>query len=423
MAETVASVEALPPGRLGPAGYVMKEGCGPMEACKAPIAGAEDEGSSSRCKNVDSDRGGGDSPVKDHSLTDQVKRIVCEAEPIMLNVTVNRISKEVKIVSIEALEIVVRTIFDLITNDTVDDQDCSKHARCGETFADIMFSLRMVAPTFDIEGDKPMTFTRVLLNATQDTFEEMCTKFSNAKQAELESKESQNAANSLIALVSFIGHLYVRRLVAARVMAQVVHDLIGVRDRQPVAPLVRCVCELMQVIGKSIDANKQGSMLCTQFLGRLNNLAAAKKTGSPTQEACYSQEIRDAVKAVNDARFEKWPARAGTQVLVQYHIIDAAEASKIWFELKRMKQLPVDQMELEGPKGMEEDEDGKHLRVSGVISGSNLAVVFSKDSTGKLFKDHISALTSIHAGRLMVFDPKGALLEDSNHLAGCDQMA
>ncbi len=188
----------------------------------------------------------------------QVQAIFDDVEPTVLNKTLNRVRREVAIPHKDVLDCVVRAIFEMITNDDIDnhDYDCSRRARCRETYADIMFALRMVVPTFAIADDKPMTFTRILLNVTQDTFEDWYAKFANAEKAAACDEETQN---KLIALVSFIGHLYVRRLVAARVVAQVVHDLIGVRDRMPEEPLIRCVCELMQCIGQEIDANKQGN--------------------------------------------------------------------------------------------------------------------------------------------------------------------
>ncbi len=267
----------------------------------------------------------------------QVRAIVDDAEPTLLNKTVNRIRHEVKIPNMEALERVVRTIFEMVVNDAVDDHehDCSKKARCGETYADILFGVRMVCPTFPTANDKPMTFTRILLNVTQDTFEDWCATFANAEKA---AACDEKIKNQLIALVSFIGHLYVRKLVAARVMAQVVHDLIGVRDRMPEEPLIRCVCELMQCIGQEIDANKQGNMLMTQFLARLSNLAAQRVRD--TQEPIYNQEIREAIRAVHEARFQNWPARAGTMVLVQYHIVSEQEAVGAWHELQNSEQLP-----------------------------------------------------------------------------------
>ena len=225
----------------------------------------------------------------------QVLGIVDLIEPAFLNVTVQRLQQKVFIPNLVALETVVKGIFDIIANDTVDgcsNENCSVCSRCGETYADILFSFSIVAPTFHADdGGKPMTFTRVLLNATQDAFEAACQKFAEPEKAGgMDRSESDGAVHSLISVVSLIGHLYVRKLVAARVLAQVVHDLVGVRDRRPDETLIRCVCGLMKVIGKAMDANKQGRMLMTQFLARLSSLA--RESRRETGEAVYSEDIR-----------------------------------------------------------------------------------------------------------------------------------
>lgn len=344
------------------------------------------------------------------TTSEKVRKIIAATEPTFLNITVNRIHAQVPIKNKEVLEALVRTIFGMVTGDTIDDLelDHSKHARCGETYADVMFSLRGVVPKFEMANDKPMTFTRILLNVTQDTFEAMCSKFADAENAK---DVNADMSNSLLALVSFIGHLFVRRLVAARVVAQVVHDLVGVKDRQPDQRLIRCVCELMQVIGKSIDATKQGNMLMTQFLARLTTLS------SSTTSHMYPQEIRDAINAVHEARSQHWPAREGTQVLVQYHIVTAAEALKIWDDLKMRQALPVELMHSSRPHDMSE-EKGQHIKITAVISGNPLAVLFSQseESLKEIpLKEKISELSSIHAQRLMVFTPSSALLEDARH--------
>ena len=345
-----------------------------------------------------------------HQAAQQVQEIIGHTEPILLNNTVNRVRREVPIPHKDTLHCVVRAIFEMVTSDTIDnhEHDCSRHARCGETYADIMSALRLVVPTFDTEGDRTATFTRILLNVTQDTFEAWCGKFSSADVA-----GTSGIEDKLIALVSFTGHLYVRRVVAARVMAQVVHDLIGVRDRMPEEPLVRCVCELMQCIGQAIDANKQGNIM-TQFLARLSNLAASRK--ATTQEPVYSQEIRETIRAVHEARFQNWPARAGTQVLVQYLIVSEEDAIDAWRDLKKSEQLPPDQMHLTSPNIV--DDYGQHLRIVGVISHRTIAILLNVTTLAEsAMKTRIADSTNIHTDRLMVFKPTGELLE-SDEMAG-----
>jgi len=231
-----------------------------------------------------------------------------------------------KIDSADHLQKMVECIFDRVVQDAADEQEHDLHvdrySRYGQiVFADEMLSLRLVAPTFPVENDKPRTFMRILLNVTQDKFEEMVKKYAAPAIAPGEPEAMRTLENQLLALVSFIGHLYVRKLVAARVMAQVVHDLIGVRDRQPAQSLIQCVVALMYVIGKTIDASKQGNMLMTQFIARLKNLAA---TGLPDGRGCmYKLELRSSVGELCSVReSQKWPSRAGTQVVVQHSEID-----------------------------------------------------------------------------------------------------
>jgi hypothetical protein len=341
----------------------------------------------------------------------QVRELMLHAEPSFPNKCVNQI-RDVKIDSAEHLQKIVECAFDLVLRDAVDEQTHDDHvefySRLGQTYADIMFCLRLVVPAFPVANDKPKTFTRILLNVTQDKFEEMVKKLA----APAESDEIDNQVFSqLIALVSFIGHLYVRKLVAARVMAQVVHDLVGVRDRFPAKTLIQCVVELMYVIGKTIDGNKQGNMLMTQFIARLNNLAATtKKDGTGS---LYDQQVRSLVSSLYNTRnVENWPLRAGTQIMVQYSEVSLEDAKQEWHNLKAEQKLSPEQMKLEHPKGNEADK-GSHIKITNMIKGSVMGVVFNvqdlpvvqeeaSEAVGKL-KDEMSNALSVHPARFQIF--------------------
>ena len=74
------------------------------------------------------------------------------------------------------------------------------------------------------------------------------------------------------------------------------------------------------------------------------------------------------------------------------------------------------QMEFSGPKGIEGGAHLKHLRISGVISGRPIAVLFSQNVAAlreNKLKEDISSLTAIHTSRLMVFRPDGTMFEDA----------
>ena len=90
------------------------------------------------------------------------------------------------------------------------------------------------------------------------------------------------------------------------------------------------------------------------------------------------------------------------------------DAISIWKKLKKAGQLSQEDSVRDAPLGANEDV-GKHLRIAGVISGRDMAVILGKNvETLKEgpFKDEIANLTSIHAQRLVVFKDDGALLEE-----------
>lgn len=354
-----------------------------------------------------------------HAVHKQVQDIMDLTEPTLLNVTVQRLQHKVFVPSFEALQTLVKSVFDMIANDTADacgsESSCSVCPCRGETYADILFSFRVLAPTFHTDGGGPRTtFTRVLLDTTQDAFEAACQKYAEAEKAgAAEQSERDGAGHNLVAVVSFVGHLYVRGLVAARVVSQVVCDLVGVRDCQPDERLMECVCVLTEVIGKSMDANKGGRELVTRFLARLGSLA--RESRRDTGEAVYSEGVHERIRAVTAARRAGWPRQAGTQILVQYHAVTEDVAVSVWNDLKKKGQLTPADMQKHAPIGDNEDA-GKHLRIRGTISGTDIGVLALHNADAEQespLKAEISKITSIHADRLMVLKDDGSPLQDA----------
>lgn len=377
-----------------------------------------------------------DGSTKQLAVDARAKEIVSNFDPMIPHITVNRIHTGIPLNSQDELKSFVESIFDVVVNDVVDDHesDCSKQARSAETLADICSSIvhtwqnhnssaefqEQITSAVATQDEHSHTLggntlpcrdmKRALLDVVQGKFEEMAAKLSMAiKDGDGFSQTSEHA---FIALVSFIGHLYVRELVAARVLASVVHDLVGVRDNTPGETSIRCTCELMLIIGKAIDEKRNSStVLMSQFLDRLSSLAAIRHR--ETLEFLYPVAIREAIKAVHTARSEKWPPRSGTQVLVQFSIVALAEAKETWHHLKKEKSLPVDQMELPDPAGIE--ETGEHLKIAAVISGRSIAVLFSQNVEElKLsgLRDAIFKLTGIRKHRLVIFKPDSTMWDD-----------
>ena len=127
-----------------------------------------------------------------------------------------------------------------------------------------------------------VTFRRVLLGATQDTFELLREEFTDAEQAG-RYVESLETVNSLRAVVFFIGHLCLHRLLAFPAVELVMFNLVGDRDRQAKETLIRCGCELTQVVGQVMETQQYRYDEVSASLEKLGGLAPPHDTGGNLQ--------------------------------------------------------------------------------------------------------------------------------------------
>ena len=88
------------------------------------------------------------------SIASQVKTILKEAETTMINGSINRLTA-LPIQDKQHLEEMARTLLQAVVMDELDIlEDGSKHARCGEVYADIAVGVRRLLPTFEQTGEK-----------------------------------------------------------------------------------------------------------------------------------------------------------------------------------------------------------------------------------------------------------------------------
>lgn len=221
--------------------------------------------------------------------------------------------KEFDIPNLDALQSLTKTLFDTFLNDAVDAASCNSKY---EMYTDIVVGLRNHLPTFATIGDEsPQTFARIFVNLVQDTFIDVAATLTmeEANTADL----SEELAHLLFALVSLVGRLCVRGWLGCRVPAQIMHDVVGIKDRLPKKASVYAMCEMMHIVGKTLDGNQKGNVLMTQFTARLVNVGSALQRA--TGEAVYPPEVGATIESVTDARFQQWPIRDGSQVLLQLH--------------------------------------------------------------------------------------------------------
>ncbi|CAK0818891.1 unnamed protein product, partial [Prorocentrum cordatum] len=108
----------------------------------------------------------------------------------------------------------------------------------------------------------------------------------------------------VLANMKFIGNLFLRQLLAVKVIGQVVHDLIGIKDAPIEEHMIECVCELLQAIGFSLDNTQHGKMLVTQFSHRLMDLK--KEVDPATGRHLFSKRIQFRIQDLIDLRSHNW---------------------------------------------------------------------------------------------------------------------
>jgi len=180
-----------------------------------------------------------------------------------------------------------------------------------ETYADMVYALRTRYPEFppEHEGEKAQTFTRVLLNTCQNEFESLPTSFepTEEERAKLPPDdlriEMKKRKDKMLANMKFIGNLFLRELLAVKVVGQVVHDLIGIKESLPEEHMIECVCELLQAIGHTLDGTQHGKLLMSQFSARLMEL---KRCSSPDGSAAFSKRIQFQIQDLLDLRQNSW---------------------------------------------------------------------------------------------------------------------
>lgn len=185
-----------------------------------------------------------------------------------------------------------------------------------ETYADLAFSLKAVYPSFPCQdGGKPITFRGLVLNVCQKEFEEL--HFSSDT---LEDEKEQHDAEVLEALrkkrkdgmranMKFIGHLFLRKLLSAKVISNVICELClcAVPDMTPEETALECACELLLAVGYTLESMPAGSLPLASVCLRLKELKLRKNEHG---KAMVSKRVQFMIQDVLDTRAAGWQKKA-----------------------------------------------------------------------------------------------------------------
>lgn len=207
-------------------------------------------------------------------LKRQVNSLLNKICPDNLGRIVDQMAR-VPLASAEELELVISALF----------QAAIANTHYVETYTDMVFALKSNYPEFPpLDGAgkaRPLSFTRVLLNTCQQEFESI-TELLEPSPEEIvgESLRDELAdkrkARSL-ATMRFIGHLFLRDLVTAKVLDQILWELVQPRphgdgDQLPEERMVECACELLTAVGCTLENTPAGRQLLHRTLVRLADL-------------------------------------------------------------------------------------------------------------------------------------------------------
>jgi len=211
---------------------------------------------------------------------------------------------ETKVETIEELQVVIGLIFK---------KALSEPHYC-ETYADLVLALKPVMPEFPSEeGGKKITFKATLLNVVQEEFESLPKVIApteeEAKDMDREERDfwiSQRKGR-VLANMKFIGHLFLRQLLSAKIVGFVLQELTLCKeaDKMPEEHVLECACELISAVGYTLEEMPMGKVALEQICGRLLDLKG-KKTADKKASSFYSKRLQFTMQDILDLRQAGW---------------------------------------------------------------------------------------------------------------------
>lgn len=181
-----------------------------------------------------------------------------------------------------------------------------------ESYADMVFALKGMMPEFpSAASGKPVTFRATLINSCQNEFESLSSTLTltadevaglDAEDVDLLKKKRKDR---VLANMRFIGQLFLRELLNAKIMGSVIQDLAKCNqaDTIPEEPMVECICELLTNIGYTLESSPVGKSALASVCSRLQNL---KTRRTAEGKAVYSKRIQFGIQDLLDMRSAGW---------------------------------------------------------------------------------------------------------------------
>jgi len=233
-------------------------------------------------------------------LRRDLKSLLNKVCPENVLIIVERIANA-EIGTVEELEMLISLIF----------EKALAEPHYSETYADMIFTLKDWMPEFpSATTGKPVTFRAALINTCQHEFESLSTTlaFDPEELARLDPEEvdfqKKKKKGRVLANMKFIGQLFLREMLNAKIIGSVIQDLAKCNqaDVVPEEPMLECICELLTNIGYTLESSPIGKSALTSVCSRLLELKT-KRDGS---KFVYSKRIQFAIQGLLEIRAAGW---------------------------------------------------------------------------------------------------------------------
>eukprot|EP00927_Polykrikos_kofoidii_P020581 TRINITY_DN197_c0_g1_i1.p1 TRINITY_DN197_c0_g1~~TRINITY_DN197_c0_g1_i1.p1 ORF type:complete len:1640 (-),score=390.38 TRINITY_DN197_c0_g1_i1:349-4806(-) len=243
-------------------------------------------------------------------LTRQAQGLLNKICPENVQVIATRIKNELQVNTVQELKWLIESVF----------KKALHEIHYSETYADLVYRLKTEMPEFPSEnGGKPITFKSTLLNVCQSEFESMLSTLSSPQDEkdrvdavdadELEMRRQKRKAR-ILANMRFIGNLFLRQLLTAKIIASVLSELTLQENPDanvmPEEHVIECICQLLSSIGYTLESVPGGKQCLQSVCGRMLDLKNRKaKDGTKI----FSKRIQFHIQDVLDTRAAGWAKR------------------------------------------------------------------------------------------------------------------
>eukprot|EP00408_Alexandrium_pacificum_P066785 CAMPEP_0171162692 /NCGR_PEP_ID=MMETSP0790-20130122/4724_1 /TAXON_ID=2925 /ORGANISM="Alexandrium catenella, Strain OF101" /LENGTH=666 /DNA_ID=CAMNT_0011627305 /DNA_START=167 /DNA_END=2166 /DNA_ORIENTATION=- len=231
-------------------------------------------------------------------LRRSIQRLLNRVCPENVGTIVEQLA-DIKLANDQELAFMIRTLF---KRALLDPHYC-------ETYADLAFGLYTVSRVPQDGSNVP--FSGLLVDVCHSEFEALRVSFkeisaeANGCDSEEMEFEFKKTKDKMLALMTLIGNLFLRRLMSTSSIGAVIADLLCVKVGVdfPTEYEIECACEILKSVGATLQADPASEQIVSVTFKRLAELRKAKDAKG---KDAYCRRLQFAVQDLIDLRKAGW---------------------------------------------------------------------------------------------------------------------